>query len=101
MTIQFVSLIVQDDTPSGTFQTDASGYNRLWFKPSTKEWFVDQNGWKPCPIESLPTLTIVGDFTFGGNIYAGDKKGKSGNVTLADGTKLKFHKGILYDIENP
>lgn len=91
MSFSYIPLIIGDTSPGES----APLTNWLWLdtgEKKVKRW----NGisWEVFEFTfENPTLT--------GNIYHDGKKGINANITLADGKKLKFHKGILWEVENP
>jgi hypothetical protein len=62
-----------------------------WFNPTTSEWKkLDGTEWVATDIQN----TWTNDVTFNGKIFAGEHKGQSEVVQLAEG-KMTFRKGLL------
>lgn len=93
-------LFIGDTQPGGS---PSDGW--VWVDTANKvirvfEGYAD-GSWVEKPLSLPVPVTLEENLTFLSNIYAGEKKGINANITLADGTKLKFHKGILWKVEEP
>jgi hypothetical protein len=97
--VKYILFIVSETAPEGA----CDGW--FWLDSVNKKTYRYQGyaggSWVEKPFSVPVEVTFEEKLTFLANIYAGEKKGINANVTLADGTKLKFHKGILWEVEAP